>query len=146
MKHTRAKILYVDEHQDTRLMLMFLLEMDGFGVMTAGSIREALHLARETSFDIYILEQKFPDGNGTDLCARLREFSPQTPVLYYTSLAGQPHRERALGHCGDAYLEKPVCIADFKETILRLLFESESQQVGTQAKFQDDLVGAATSQ
>ena len=38
-------------------MLMFLLEMDGFGVMTADSVGEALRLARDTQFDIYILDQ-----------------------------------------------------------------------------------------
>lgn len=132
MKHTRARILYVDDHQDTRLMLMFLLEMDGYGVMTAGSIAEALKLACETQFDIYILDQNLPDGSGTELCTRLREFDPHTPVLYYTAVAGKQSRTAALNECGDEYLEKPVCIADFKETLLRLLIEREARRNASQ--------------
>ena len=138
MKHTRARILYVDGHQDTRLMLMFLLEMDGFGVMTASNVKDALALARATQFDIYIIEQLLPDGSGTQLCAQLRDFDARTPVLYYTSQAGENYRQSALSECGDAYLEKPVCINDFKETVLRLLFESENKKIGTAAGFRND--------
>ncbi len=138
MKHTRARILYVDEHQNTRLMLMFLLQMDGFGVMTASNVADALRHARENKFDIYITEQLLPDGKGTELCQQLREFDPKTPVLYYTSLAGDKHREEALTQCGDAYLDKPVCIADFKETILRLLIERENDKIASAANFADE--------
>lgn len=119
-------------------MLMLLLEMDGFGVVTASSSQEALQFARENQFDIYITEQRLPDGLGTELCAQLREFAPDTPVLYYTAMAGEKHREHALGECGDAYLDKPVCIADFKETILRLLIEAENQRIATAADFADE--------
>ena len=59
-------------------------------------------------------------------------------MLYYSALAGERFRKSALSECGDAYLEKPVCIADFKETVLRLLIESESRKVGTQADFSGD--------
>jgi len=41
MAHTRARILYVEDHADSRLMMMLLLEQAGYGVMTASTLAEA---------------------------------------------------------------------------------------------------------
>ena len=48
MERTKARILHVDDHQDTRLMMAALLQDCGYGVLTAGSVAEALELARES--------------------------------------------------------------------------------------------------
>lgn len=125
MEHTRARILYVDAHQDTRIVMMLLLQQEGYGVMTAGSIAEGIELAKAIPFDLYMLETRFPDGVGTELCERLHEFTPGVPVLYYTSSAYEADNMEALGKCGHEYLKKPVCFADIKEAVLRLIISSE---------------------
>ncbi len=47
MERTKARILHVDDHQDTRLMMAALLQDCGYGVLTAGSVTEGLELAKE---------------------------------------------------------------------------------------------------
>lgn len=81
-----------------------------------------------------MFDQHLPDGKGTELCHSLREFDPHTPVLYYSAVVGAQHREDALDECGDEYLEKPFCITDFKETLLRLLFENELRRNGSSSE------------
>ena len=76
MEHTKARILHVDDHQDTRLMMAALLQDRGYGVLTAGNVGEALELAKEIAFDLYILDVRLPDGTGVELCQKLRELRP----------------------------------------------------------------------
>jgi DNA-binding response OmpR family regulator len=123
MERTKARILHVDDHQDTRLMMAALLQDCGYGVLTAGSVAEGLELAREINFDLYILDVRLPDGSGVDLCQKLRALHPTIPILYYSAYGDEAEHEAALKICGDAYLKKPVCIADIQETIARLLSE-----------------------
>jgi two-component system OmpR family response regulator len=124
MEHTKARILHVDDHQDTRLMMAALLQERGYGVLTAGSVGEALQLATDITFDLYILDVRLPDGTGVELCQKLREMRPGIPILYYSAYGDAAEVEAALAKCGNAYLKKPVCIADIENTVAKLLATS----------------------
>jgi OmpR-family two-component system manganese-sensing response regulator len=121
MAQTTARILHVDDHQDTRLMMAALLQDCGYGVLTAGSVAEGLELAKEIRFDLFILDVRLPDGTGVELCQKLRELHPTAPILYYSAYGDEADHQNALNVCGDAYLKKPVCIADIQDCIARLL-------------------------
>jgi two-component system response regulator PilR (NtrC family) len=121
MEHTKARILHVDDNQDTRLMMAALLQDRGYGVLTAGSVAEALDLAKNINFDLYILDVRLPDGTGVELCRRLNQMHPGVPTIYYSAYGDGDEVEAALASCGDAYLKKPVCIADIEELVARLL-------------------------
>ena len=123
MAQTKARILHVDDHQDTRLMMAAMLQDCGYGVLTAGSVAEGFELAKEILFDLYILDVRLPDGTGVELCQKLKELHPNTPVLYYSAYGDEADHQEALKSCGDAYLKKPVAIADIQESIARLLAE-----------------------
>lgn len=129
MERTKARILHVDDHQDTRLMMAALLQDSGYGVLTAGSVAEGLELAKEILFDLYILDVRLPDGTGVELCQKLRELHPTTPILYYSAYGDEADHQSALDACGDAYLKKPVCIADIQDCIARLLADRERQEL-----------------
>src|SRR5438477_3858175 len=116
---TKARILHVDDHQDTRLMMAALLQDRGYGVLTAGSVGEALELAKDISFDLYILDVRLPDGTGVELCKKLRAMRPGVPIMYYSAYGDAAEVDRSLGMCGDAYLKKPVCIADVEDLVTR---------------------------
>jgi OmpR-family two-component system manganese-sensing response regulator len=128
MDRTRARILHVDDHQDTRLMMAALLQDCGYGVLTAGSVAEGLELAREISFDLYILDVRLPDGTGVELCLKLRELSPKIPVLYYSAYGNEADHQNALQTCGDAHLKKPVSIAEIEASIDKLLTNSRANE------------------
>ena len=121
MQHTKARILHVEDHQDTRLIMAALLQDRGYGVLTAGSVGEALELAKDIAFDLYILDVRLPDGTGVELCQKLREMRPGVPIIYYSAYGDTVDVDRSLAICGDAYLKKPVCIADIEELVARLL-------------------------
>src|SRR5262249_735809 len=93
----------------------------GYVVATAGTVAEGLELAHEFKFEVCILDMRLPDGNGIELCQKIRERQPNVPVLYYSAYASDEEQEAALSVCGDAYLKKPVSAEVLQETIAKLL-------------------------
>ena len=84
MKTTSPRILFVDDHEDTRTMIAALLRPAGYEVIAADGVREGLRLAQTFSFDLYLLDSKYADGSGAELCEKIREFDEKTPILFYT--------------------------------------------------------------
>ena len=121
MAETKARILHVDDHQDTRLVMATLLADAGYGVMTAATVAEGIKLAKEITFDLYLLDVRLPDGTGIELCQKLRELRPEVPVLYYSAYGTDAEHEEAVATCGDAYLRKPVAIETIEKAIGELL-------------------------
>ena len=109
-------------------MMAALLQDSGYGVLTAGSVAEGLELAREINFDLYILDVRLPDGTGVELCQQLRALNSKVPILYYSAYGDDADHQHALKTCGDAYLKKPVCIADIQDTIARLLASAQENE------------------
>ncbi len=67
-----ARVLLVEDHEQTRLSLAKLLERRGFSVAAAGSLMEARKLIEHACFDLLISDLGLPDGNGYELMAELR--------------------------------------------------------------------------
>ena len=102
-----CRILCVDDNEDARFMLSTLFRQEGYRVATAGSIEEALPLARSEQFDLYVLDKLFPDGDGTDLCRGLREQNPQALVVIYSGAAYDEDKQAGFGVGAEAYVTKP---------------------------------------
>ena len=113
-------------------MMAALLDEFGYAVMTAGSVSEGWEMAQAMSFDLYLLDVRLPDGTGVELCQKLRKLHPAIPVLYYSAYGTDADHHAALAVCGDAYLRKPVRIAEIEKTIAALLDgKSSSDAPGT---------------
>ncbi len=80
-----------------------------------------MELATEIAFDLYILDVRLPDGTGVDLCRKLRELRPEVPIIYYSAYGDEAEHARAVAICGEAYLRKPVAIAEIERVIAGLL-------------------------
>lgn len=83
MQKSKPRILFVDDHEDTRFMVVTWLGTLGYEVIATHSLVEGLRLAKSDSFDLYLLDSRLADGDGKDLCERLREFDELTPIVFY---------------------------------------------------------------
>jgi DNA-binding response OmpR family regulator len=81
MQLTKSRILYIEDHDDTRELVSLVLCQSGYDVITGSTIEAAVQLAGARTFDLYLLASWLPDGSGLDLCKRIREFDPDTPIL-----------------------------------------------------------------
>jgi two-component system, OmpR family, response regulator BaeR len=103
----KCRVLCVDDHTDTGEMLEFLLKNSEFEVETAYSVQDALQAARCREFDLYVIDKRFPDGDGIELCRELRKLTPETPIIIYTADAYKVHRDEGIAAGADAYVPKP---------------------------------------
>ena len=121
MEGKKAHILHVDDDPDIRLLMAGSLSEFGYTVVTAGTVAEAIQLAKEIPFSLCILDVRLPDGTGIELCQRLRKLQPGVPIVYYSAYADDAAQKEALSVCGDAYLRKPISATELEQTIAGLL-------------------------
>lgn len=97
----------MEDNEDIRFMLASVLGAAGYEVSSVAGPGEVAGIARIKQFDLFILDNKFDEGRGVDLCRTLRVICPDTPVLFYSAAAYDCDREEALRAGACAYVAKP---------------------------------------
>ncbi|MGX9966358.1 response regulator transcription factor [Roseomonas sp. F4] len=124
-------ILVVDDDEALRQTLADQLAHDGEFVATeAGSMAEAMtHLnAEDARFDAIVLDIGLPDGDGRDLCARLRKQGIRMPILMLTGADGEQDIIRGLDSGANDYIGKPFRVSELMARLraqLRVFDNSE---------------------
>jgi len=101
------RVLYIEDHEDTRELVTLVLEQRRYEVVTGSTIKSGVALAGSQRFDLYLLDSWLPDGSGLELCKRIREFDQVTPILFYSAAAYEADRDLAIKSGAQAYLIKP---------------------------------------
>ena len=127
METLQSHILYIDDHQDTRELVTLVLAQSNCRVTTTSSSSEALRLAREQQFDLYILDSWLADGTGIELCKRLREFDRGTPIMFFSAAAYETDRQAAMDNGAQCYLVKPADMQQLKFEVTALIYKSKAK-------------------
>src|SRR5678815_3002529 len=101
------RVLYVEDHEDTRELVTLVLEQKSYEVVTGSTIKSGVALACSQHFDLYLLDSWLPDGSGLELCRMIRDFDKATPILFYSAAAYEIDRVEAIKSGAQAYLIKP---------------------------------------
>jgi CheY-like chemotaxis protein len=120
MSAPKRRILCVDDDADTCEMLTHLLARESYQAQAVMNIEEALALAQKQSFNLYILDARFPNGKGLSLCSLIRQFDPHTPIIVYSGAVYDSDREQAERAGATAFVAKPD-VDVLVETVTRLL-------------------------
>lgn len=102
------RVLYIEDHEDTRELVTIVLEQKSIEVVTGSTIKSGVALAGSEKFDLYLLDSWLPDGSGLELCRKIREFDKATPILFYSAAAYEIDRDQAINSGAQAYLIKPT--------------------------------------
>jgi DNA-binding response OmpR family regulator len=121
MQLSKHRILYIEDHEDTRDFVTLILEQQNYEVITAGTMATGVGLATKEHFDLYLLDSRLPDGSGTDLCRKLRSFDPLTPILFYSAAAYEVDRKGAMECGAQGYLTKPSTNRDLCHLVETLI-------------------------
>lgn len=98
----------VDDEKDVVELLKFLLEKDGYTVVTAYNGKDALVIAQQTPPDLILLDVMMPEMDGYTVQTQLLE-NPSTkaiPIIILTA-KGQLRDVFAMSANVKAYMEKP---------------------------------------
>jgi len=129
MQPPKGHILYVEDHDDTRIIMTLMLERAGFEVTSARNGRDCLELAQSGQhFDLYLLDHTFPDASGVTICEALRELDADTPILFYSGRAMPREKEAALKAGAQDYLIKPQDLFNVADHVAKWVEAKRSPQ------------------
>jgi DNA-binding response OmpR family regulator len=114
------RLLIVDDHRETRQLLMRSFEGAGHQVRAAGSCADATVALQDQKFDVAILDVMLPDGSGVELCRGIRARGLELPILLLTARGDVRDRVSGLDAGADDYLPKPFALSELAARVRAL--------------------------
>jgi DNA-binding response OmpR family regulator len=99
-------VLIVEDAPDAAELATAVMRSAGFDTSVATTAAAAIELARSVRPDVVLLDLGLPDGDGTDLCRRLREFS-DAYIVMVTARDDEVDKVLGLKLGADDYVTKP---------------------------------------
>src|SRR3989338_1703529 len=121
----KPKILLVDDDPFTRLLVEDLLRERPVELHAAHNAAKARAVFRETDFNLILLDQRLPDGNGLDLFAEMRRERPRQMALLITGYADVRDAVRAVREGLFDYLTKPFNNPEELEAVIGKALEMD---------------------
>ena len=131
MRPDTPRVLYIEDHEDTRELVTLVLEQRSYEVVTGATIETGVALAGSQQFDLYLLDSWLPDGSGLDLCRQIREFDKATPILFYSAAAYEIDRAEAIESGAQAYLVKPSQPSELAHLVTSLIDSNRRVRAAT---------------
>lgn len=118
------RILCVDDDQDSRYLVMTLLQGHGVDVQSAANGAEALEMLHAEPFDLIVSDILMPIMDGFQLCRKVRanEKLCHIPILIFTGTYTHPQDEAlAIASGADRFVMKP-CEPDVLVSVIMEMF------------------------
>ena len=93
---------------------------ESFEVSHTYSMKEALRLCDENSYDLYIFDINVPDGDGITLLKQLRDFNDETPTIFITAFHDTKHLKDAFQSGGNDFIKKPFDLEELMQRIANI--------------------------
>ena len=132
-----AVLLLVEDDAVLRGGLKELFLREGYGVIEAGSVREARAKLDDTVQGV-VMDVGLPDGDGVSLCWEWRMQGETRPILFLTAKDEEFDVVRALDSGGNDYVTKPFRMQELLSRLRVLLRNSMPQKALTRDGFTVD--------
>ena len=126
MSRPRRTILLVEDETSITEPLAEALRSEGFDTEVAGTVAQALELARRDP-DLVLLDVMLPDGSGLDVCRELRSRS-QVPIIMLTARGEASDRIVGLELGADDYVVKPFSAREVVARIRAVLRRADAPE------------------
>ena len=119
----QASVLVVDDEPDFCQVVKEILSIDGFVVLEAHSVIQALATLAHQAPDLILTDVMMPDIDGLDLIRSLRSEPSwsRIPAVVVSARVQEEDRAAALQAGANAFLPKPFSARELRETIRPLL-------------------------
>lgn len=116
----KYKILIVDDDTDLSILIMDMLEDNGYIATNVTTLDDAYELLEKEQLHLILLDINLPDGTGFELCQELRRVS-NVPVIFASARTSEDDKITGLDMGGDDYIPKPYSIKELMSRINALL-------------------------
>lgn len=115
----KPNILIVDDDESLCKTTSFILEREGYTVVTVRDGLEAIERVKERSFDVVFMDIKMPGLNGVEAFKRIKRIKPEMKTIMMTGYAVDNLIRDALEEGAHSAVYKPLDM----DHILKLLNE-----------------------
>lgn len=123
MTSSKPRILVVDDHPDSRLIMIMSMEKWGYEVVEARDGKEALAQLESDNFDLVVIDIAIPFVSGREVAKSIRNDprTKHTPLLAATALDTSENRKMCLAAGFNDFLSKPFSMGSLKAKVDALL-------------------------
>ena len=121
-------LLLVEDDSGLRTFLADNLTADGYDVLVADTVRDAVRLLEYKQPDLALIDVGLPDGSGLDLIARVRaadgvasRLDPGLPLVVLTGRSGELDRVRGFERGADDFVVKPFSYPELRGRVAAIL-------------------------
>lgn len=132
------KALVVDDEKVIVKGIRYSLEQDGMEVDCAYDGEEALAQAKESHYDIILLDVMLPKLTGFEVCQQIREFST-VPIIMLTAKGDDMDKILGLEYGADDYITKPFNILEVKARIKAIMRRMQKREAAPSVMVFEDL-------
>ena len=135
MTQSPASVLIVEDDAPVRSFLADNLTADGYDVLLAESIRDAVRQLEYKRPDVVLLDVGLPDGSGLEVLRRTREadgvasrLDPGTPFIVLSGASSELDRVRSFERGCDDFLPKPFSYPELRMRVQAILRRTRTRQ------------------
>jgi DNA-binding response OmpR family regulator len=99
-------ILLVDDETRMLNLLELYLQPNGYTCLKTNGGYDAIHIIKNSSVDLVILDIMMPEMNGWETCEKIRAFS-NVPIIMLTARSDKADVIKGLNYGADDYISKP---------------------------------------
>jgi two-component system alkaline phosphatase synthesis response regulator PhoP len=132
-----TRILVVEDEPGIALGLEDDLKMEGYEVEVLGDGAEAARRARQTAFDLILLDVMLPGKDGFEVCRELRRAGLRTPILMLTAKTQEAEKVLGFELGADDYVTKPFGTRELRARIKALLRRASAEPAVETYRFGD---------
>ncbi len=121
-------ILYIEDNDDSRVLVRRILQVEGFTMWEAKDARQAMEVLQERVPDLILMDINLPGVDGYVLTAKLKSMPrlKKIPIIALTANVMKGDRERSLAAGCDEYIQKPIDVDNLGRQLTRLLAPEKS--------------------
>ena len=128
MARATARVLVVDDDNDTCSLIADILIEDGYEVEAFTVAEQALEAIEADCFDLILADIKMPRISGVDLLREVRKRDLSTQVVLMTAYASVDTAVAALRGEAFDYLIKPFPLSEFRQRVQAAVDAQSSRQ------------------
>lgn len=130
----RRHILLAEDDPNIRTGLVDALESEGYATTVATNGKTALTLAKQTAFDLILLDVMMPELSGYDVCRTLRKTNLKVPIIMLTAKGEEIDKVVGLELGADDYITKPFGLRELLARVAAALRRASTHSEGSEAK------------
>lgn len=124
----KAKILVADDETSHRQMIEAVLAAEGYEVTQAEDGQAAISAVEDRFYDLVIMDVRMPNVDGIQALQKIKQISPDIPVIIMTAYASVGSAVDALKSSAYDYLIKPLDIDELKILVDKALRHHQLEQ------------------